>query len=69
MAVLRQQLAERADEDGSAPWQEDDAQIVLRMPADKAGQVRTEVVSGQKCLLIPLEGGESATINGVSRAL
>ena len=69
VAVLRQQLAERADEDGSAPWQEDDAQIVLRMPADKAGQVRTEVVSGQKCLLIPLEGGESATINGVSRAL
>lgn len=69
VAVLRQQLAERADEDGSAPWQEDDAQIVLRMPADKAGQVRTEVVSGQKCLLIPLEGGESATINGVNRAL
>lgn len=69
VAVLRQQLAERADEDGSAPWQGDDAQIVLRMPADKAGQVRTEVVSGQKCLLIPLEGGESATINGVSRAL
>ncbi len=69
VAVLRQQLAERADEDGSAPWQEDDVQIVLRMPADKAGQVRTEVVSGQKCLLIPLEGGESATINGVSRAL
>lgn len=69
VAMLRQQLAERADEDGSAPWQEDDAQIVLRMPADKAGQVRTEVVSGQKCLLIPLEGGESAMINGVSRAL
>ena len=74
VAALQQELAaqaaERADEDDSAPWDEDAAApIELRVPEEKAGRIHTGVVDGQKCLLIPLEEGESARINGRDAAL
>jgi hypothetical protein len=43
--------------------------IVVRVRADKADQVRTTTIDGQRCLLIPVDSGDSATINGVSREL
>ncbi len=74
VAALQQELAaqaaERADEDDSAPWDEDAAApIELRVPEEKAERIHTGVVDGQKCLLIPLEEGESARINGRDAAL
>ena len=69
VAALQQELAaqaaERAEEDDAAPWAEDEsAPIELRVPEGKAGRIHTGVVDGQKCLLIPLDEGESARING-----
>ena len=74
VAALQQELAaqaaERAEEDDSAPWDEDAAApIELRVPEEKAGRIHTGVVDGQKCLLIPLDEGESARINGRDAAL
>lgn len=72
VSALRQQLAEQAErmqEADEAPWEENDAGIVLRVSEKKAERVRTGVVDGQRCLLIPLEEGESASINGVDTAL
>ena len=74
VAALQQELAaqaaERAEDDDSAPWAEDAAApIELRVPEEKAGRIHTGVVDGQKCLLIPLEEGESARINGRDAAL
>lgn len=74
VAALQQELAaqaaERADEDDSAPWDEEAAApIELRVPEEKAGRIHTGVVDGQKCLLIPLDEGESARINGRDAAL
>lgn len=74
VAALQQELAaqaaERADEDDSAPWAEDAAApIELRVSESKAERIHTGVVDGQKCLLIPLEEGESARINGRDAAL
>ena len=74
VAALQQELAaqaaERADEDDSAPWADDtSAPIELRVPEDKAQRIHTGVVDGQKCLLIPLDEGESARINGRDAAL
>ena len=67
VAALQQELAaqaaERADEDDAA------APIELRVPEEKAERIHTGVVDGQKCLLIPLEEGESARINGRDAAL
>ena len=52
-----------ADED-DVPW-ETGTVIDVRMPQERAVNVHTEVVEGQKCLVIPLTGDESARINGV----
>ena len=73
VAVLQQELAAqaaaRADaDDGGAPWDED-AGIELHVPAERAGRIRADVVDGQKCLLVPLEEGEHARINGEERTL
>lgn len=51
------------DED-DVPW-ETGTVIDVRMPQERAVNVHTEVVEGQKCLVIPLAGDESARINGV----
>ncbi|MGI6182022.1 MAG: DUF4317 domain-containing protein [Agathobaculum sp.] len=64
---LKQRLAERQEDAEESAGGE--ARIVLRLPEEKADCVRTELVGGQRCLLIPLESGEAALINGVSRVL
>ena len=47
------------------PWAEEDAApIELHVSAEKAGRIHTGMVDGERCLLIPLEEGESARING-----
>ena len=67
--LLQQELAHQAanaadtDED-DVPW-ETGTVIDVRMPQERAVNVHTEVVEGQKCLVIPLTGDESARINGV----
>lgn len=69
VAVLQQELAHQAanaadaDED-DVPW-ETGTVIDVRMSQERAVNVHTEVVEGQKCLVIPLTGDESARINGV----
>lgn len=70
--ALREQLAEQAErmqEMDEAPWRDSDGGIVLRVSEQKAERVRAGVVDGQRCLLIPLEEGESASINGVDTVL
>ena len=74
VAVLQQELAAQAaaradgEDDGEAPWRAD-AEIELHVPAERAERIRAGVVDGQKCLLVPLEEGEHARINGEERTL
>lgn len=70
VSALKEQLAQQAEAgDDAPPWAETGAGIVLQVPEEKAEKIKTEVIGGQKCLVIPLENGESACINGVSAAL
>lgn len=39
-------------------------QIVLQVPQERRGAIRAEVVDGRRCLVIPLEDGETARVNG-----
>ena len=70
VAALQQQLAAQgtagADEEDAPPWEEEEpaAPIELRVPVEKATRIHAGIVEGQKCLLIPLDEGESACING-----
>lgn len=70
VADLQHRLAEQSERlaGDEVPWEES-AGIVLRVPEERAERVHTGVVEGQKCLLIPIEEGESASINGVDQTL
>lgn len=40
--------------------------VVLRVKPEKAAQIRSAVIDGEKCLVIPMREDEYATINGVN---
>ena len=40
--------------------------VVLRVKPEKASQIKSRVINGQKCLVIPMDEDEHATINGVN---
>ena len=41
-----------------------DNDIIVSVSDDKKNQITTTFLDGQKCIVIPLEDGEKATING-----
>lgn len=40
--------------------------VVLRVKPEKASQIHSETINGQKCIVIPMKENENATINGVN---
>ncbi len=40
--------------------------VVLRVKPEKASQIKSQVIDGQKCLVIPMEEDEHAAINGIN---
>lgn len=64
---LEQQLAEKGADD--LPWDETSPAIVLQVSEDKAKQIQSQIIDGQKCLVIPLEDGDGARINGAPATL
>ena len=50
------------DEEKAKDWTE----VFLRMKPDKAEQVKSETIDGQKYVLIPIEEDEQVNLNGVS---
>ena len=40
--------------------------VVLRVKPEKASQIKSQMIDGQKCLVIPMRDDEHATINGVN---
>ena len=67
---LKQQLEETRSvplEDG-----EDDVpvtktyDVILRVKPEKVSQIHSQIINGQKCLVIPMEEDEHAAVNGVN---
>lgn len=40
--------------------------VVLHVKPEKASQIKSQVINGEKCLVIPMKDNENATINGVN---
>ena len=40
--------------------------VILRVKPEKASQIHSEIINGQKCLIIPMEEDEHAAINGIN---
>ena len=67
---LEQQLADKetTEEKDDLPWDETAPAIVLQVSKDKAKQIQSQVIDGQRCLVIPLADGDGARINGAPAA-
>lgn len=40
--------------------------VILRVKPEKAAQIKSQIIGGQKCLVIPMEENEHAAINGIN---
>lgn len=40
--------------------------VILRVKPEKVGQIHSQVINGQKCLVIPMEEDEHAAVNGIN---
>lgn len=72
--VLQQQLEDTRLLAGSPETENEDAptgdiktyDVILRVKPEKASQIKSQLINGQKCLVIPMEENEHAAINGVN---
>lgn len=68
IADLRQQVAlhgeSASDDSGDDNIKTYD--VVLRVKPEKVAQIKSQMIDGQKCLVIPMEENEHAAVNGVN---
>ncbi len=73
VAELKTQLAEaKASSDSllSLPWESGGGEsIVLNVSDEKAEEIETRIIDGRRFIVIPIEGDETAIINGVETEL
>ena len=61
-----QQLIEKQEEIDNYIAETKTYDVVLRVKPEKASQITSQTINGQKCLVIPMSENEHATINGVN---
>ena len=69
---LKQQLEEtrsipvaESDDDDDVPAVKT-YDVILRVKPEKVGQIHSQIIDGQKCLVIPMDEDEHAAVNGVN---
>lgn len=82
--VLKQQLENKKSADDEPPFDTDEtpfdadepldvnfasADISLNVSQSKLTEIKTEIIDGKKCIIIPVEEGESTSINGVNTVI
>jgi hypothetical protein len=60
------QLKEKQEELESYKAEVKTYDVVLHVKPEKAAQIKSQMIDGQKCLVIPMKEDEHATINGVN---
>ncbi len=58
---LQKELAEKTDPDSF--------DVMLRVNPEKTPYIKSEIIDGQKCLIIPIEENEQVNLNGVATEL
>lgn len=64
LAERTSQLIEKQEEIDNYIAETKTYDVVLRVKPEKASQIKSQVINGQKCLVIPMGEDEHATING-----
>lgn len=65
---LQQQLREKQTEE-EAEEQVKTYDVVLRVKPEKVSEIKSEIINGQKCLVIPMREDEHANVNGINTTL
>ena len=60
LALEVESLKQKLEEKEALPEKE----VILQVSAEKLPDIQTEFINGKKCIVIPLEEDEHATING-----
>ena len=60
------QLMEKQEEIENFKAETKNYDVVLHVKPEKANQIHSSIINGQKCLVIPMNENEQATINGVN---
>ena len=71
-AALQREVAslnKQLQETGAIATDGSSSDIYVKVPAERENTVTTAFVDGEKCLIIPLQPSDSATINGENRTL
>ena len=66
LAERTSQLIEKQEEIDNYIAETKTYDVVLRVKPEKASQIKSQVINGQKCLVIPMGEDEHASINGVN---
>lgn len=66
LAERTSQLIEKQEEIDNYIAETKTYDVVLRVKPEKASQIKSQVINGQECLVIPMGEDEHATINGVN---
>lgn len=71
VGVLEQELKDARmlaglSEEENAPGSPKTYDVILRVKPEKASQIKSQIIGGQKCLVIPMDENEHAAINGVN---
>lgn len=69
LAERTSQLIEKQEEIDNYIAETKTYDVVLRVKPEKASQIKSQVINGQKCLVIPMGEDEHATINGVNTSV
>lgn len=69
IAVLNKQLNEKEEEIENYMAETRNYDVVLHVKPEKANKIHSAVIDGKKCLVIPMEENELASINGVNTAM
>ena len=69
LAERTSQLIEKQEEIDNYIAETKTYDVVLRVKPEKASQIKSQVINGQKCLVIPMDEDEHATINGVNKTV
>lgn len=65
---LKQQVAMHRASEGDAESGDDikTYDVILRVKPEKVSQIKSQMIDGQKCLVIPMDENEHAAVNGVN---
>ncbi len=64
VAALKQKIEENASDELAEDASVD---IILKVKPDKVDQIRSEIIDGHNCLIVPIDDDEHAAINGIQK--